>query len=149
MWTVPLNADGNWISQVSMCDLIYYTILKFRLIKYLEDNNILVQEQNGFRKMRSCLDHIFSLISTIENRYKRRQFTFVCFVDMQSAFDTINRVCVMEKLGNIGINGYMYNAIKNMYENVSCSVRVNGLMTERFDVELSVKKGLCAISNTL
>ncbi len=91
---------------------IYCTILKFRLTKYLKDNNILVQEQSGFRKMRSCLDHIFSLISTIENRYKRRQSTFVCFVDMQKAFDTINRVCLMEQLRNIGVNGYMYNTIK-------------------------------------
>ncbi len=34
------------------------------------------------------------------------------FVDMQKAFDTINRVCLMEKLRNSGVNGYMYNAIK-------------------------------------
>ncbi len=35
-----------------------------------------------------------------------------------------------------------------MYENVSCSVRVNGLMAERFDVELGVKQG-CILSPTL
>ncbi len=109
---MPLNYSGITLT----CHMykIYCTILKFRLTKYLEDNNILVQEQNGFRKMRSCLDHICSLISTIENRYKRRQSTFVFFVDMQKAFDTINRVCLMEKWSNIGVNGYMYNAIKKM-----------------------------------
>ncbi len=36
----------------------------------------------------------------------------MCFVDMQKAFDTINRVCLMEKLRNISVNGYMYNAVK-------------------------------------
>ncbi len=66
---------------------------------------------------------------------------------MQKAFNTINRVCLMEKLRNIGVNGYMYNAIENMYENVSCSVRVNSLMTERFDVKLGVKQG-CVLSPT-
>ncbi len=35
-----------------------------------------------------------------------------------------------------------------MYENVSCSVRVNDPMTERFDVELGVKQG-CVLSPTL
>ncbi len=82
---MPLNYRGMTLT----CQMykIYCTILKFRLTKYLEDNNILVQEQNGFRKMRSCLDHIFSLISKIENRYKRRQSTFVCFMDMRKAFD--------------------------------------------------------------
>ncbi len=106
---MPLNYKG--ITLTCHTYKIYCTILKFRLTKYLEDNNILVQEQNGFRKMRS-LDHIFSLISTIENRYKRRQSTFGCFVDMQKSFNTINRVCQMEKLRNISVNGYMYNAIK-------------------------------------
>ncbi len=35
-----------------------------------------------------------------------------------------------------------------MYENVSCSVRVNCLTTERFDVELGVMQG-CVLSPTL
>jgi hypothetical protein len=47
----------------------------------------------------------------------------------------------MEKLKNIGVIRCMYNAIKTLHQNVSCSVRVNGLNTKRFDVELGVKKG--------
>ncbi len=55
----------------------------------------------------------------------------------------------MEKLRNIGVNEYMYNAIKKkMYENVSCSVRVNYLTTKIFDVELGVKQG-CVLTLTL
>ncbi len=42
----------------------------------------------------------------------------------------------------------MYNAIKYMYENVSCTMRVNSLMTERFDVKLGVKQG-CVLYPTL
>ena len=38
---------------------VYTSILNKRLQKYLESNNILVDEQNGFRVARSCIDHIF------------------------------------------------------------------------------------------
>ncbi len=35
-----------------------------------------------------------------------------------------------------------------MYENDSCSVKVNGLMSEWFDVELGIKQG-CVLSLTI
>jgi len=43
-------------------------ILNNRIDKYLHANNILHDEQNGFRKKRSCQDHISSLYFLIENR---------------------------------------------------------------------------------
>ena len=56
---VPLNYRG--ISLISCIGKIYSSILDNRLISYLDENNILVDEQNGFRKSRSCEDHIFTL----------------------------------------------------------------------------------------
>ena len=46
---------------------IYSSILNARLQKYLEQNKILVDEQNGFRASRSCIDHIFVLVSVLRN----------------------------------------------------------------------------------
>ena len=46
----------------------YCRILNSRLRDYLEDNEVLCDEQNGFRPYRSCQDHIFTLTSVIENR---------------------------------------------------------------------------------
>ena len=37
-------------------------ILNKRLLSHLEEQNILVEEQNGFRQGHSCQDHIFSLV---------------------------------------------------------------------------------------
>ncbi len=79
---LPLNCRGITLT----CHMykVYCTILNVRLSTFLEKKKILVEEQNGFRKMRSCLDHIITLVTTIESRYKRRQST---------------------KLSNIGVNG--------------------------------------------
>ncbi len=122
---LPLNYRGITLT----CHMykVYCTILNVWLSTFLEENQILVEEQNGFRKIRSCLDHIFTLITSNDNRYKRRQSTYVCFVDMKKALYIVNRTCLLYKLRNIGINDNIYFAVKTIYENVSCDMHVSGM----------------------
>ena len=54
----PLN--NRCITIMCCVAKIYSSILNKRIVTYLENNNILVDEQNGFRAARSCIDHIFS-----------------------------------------------------------------------------------------
>ncbi|VDI40930.1 Hypothetical predicted protein [Mytilus galloprovincialis] len=63
----PLGYKG--ISLMSTVAKVFSQILNERLVRYLENNNLLSEEQNGFRRLRSCLDHIYSLctICEIEN----------------------------------------------------------------------------------
>ena len=50
---------------------VYCTILNERLKSWNEQHNLIVDEQNGFRKQRSTLDHLTTLTSIIENRKKQ------------------------------------------------------------------------------
>ena len=52
---------------------IYADILNKRLSSWLERNDILSEEQNGFRKKRSCLDHLYVLTSNVKNRTIRKK----------------------------------------------------------------------------
>ena len=49
------------------------------------------------------------------------------------------------KLHDIGVKGKMFNAIKSLYTDVTCKVRVNGQCTESFPVNCGVKQG-CNLS---
>ncbi|MCG8049516.1 MAG: hypothetical protein JAY66_28225, partial [Candidatus Thiodiazotropha taylori] len=62
---LPMNYRG--ISLISCISKLYSSLINKRVSKYLEDNSILAEEQNGFRKTRSCEDHIFTLNSIIRN----------------------------------------------------------------------------------
>ena len=64
---VPLNYRG--ISLLCTCAKLYSSVLNNRIVQFLETNNILAEEQNGFRASRSCLDHIFSLTCLIRQEY--------------------------------------------------------------------------------
>ena len=90
---------------------IYSSILNKRLQKYLESNNILAEEQNGFRVGRSCIDHIFVMCTVLRNRKLLGKETFLCFIDYKKAFDSVDRNLLLYKLSSIGVNGHMYSAI--------------------------------------
>ncbi len=46
---------------------VFTGIINNRIVCYCEENNVYEEEQNGFRKKRSCEDHIFTLTSMLIN----------------------------------------------------------------------------------
>ena len=108
---------------------------------FLNNKKILVDEQNGFRKERSCIDHIFVLHSVVNNRINQKLETFSAFLDLKKAFDSVQRDFLLYKLNNIGIDGKMYFSIKSLYENTKACVRVNQEFTSLFATPSGVRQG--------
>ena len=127
---------------------VYSNVLNKRIQTYLEANNILVDEQNGFRASRSCIDHIFVLITLLRNRKALGKETFAAFIDFKKAFDCVDRNLLFYKLALIGITGNMYKAISSLYANPQSRIILNGYETEYFSCPLGVKQGDC-LSPTL
>ena len=136
------------ISLISIPCKIYADILNKRLTNWLETNDLLAEEQNGFRKERSCIDHLYTLTSLIRNRKIRKKQTFVCFIDAKKAFDSVNRDMLWYKLMKIGVTGSFLNAVKSLYDVTNSSVKLGTIMTDFFPVNSGVKQG-CKISPTL
>ena len=70
---------------------LFCSVLNSRLNDWAEQNGAVVEEQNGFRTNRSCIDHIYSLVSIVDTRMRIKQSTFAAFIDFQKAYDSINR----------------------------------------------------------
>ena len=127
---------------------LYCIILNNRLSNWEDENSIIADNHNGFRKQRSTIDHISSLTSIIETRKLHNKDTFTAFIDFKKAYDSIDRGILFTKLSNLGISGLMYKALLSIYDNVRCSVRINGKLTEWFDVSYGLKQG-CSLSSIL
>ena len=111
---VPLNYSG--ISLISCIGKFYSNILDNRLISCLDENNILVDEQNLFRKSRSCVDHIFTLSSIIKDKKMKNTSVFAAFIDMSKAFNCFNRSLLLYKLLKKNINGNLYLPFSALYD---------------------------------
>ena len=86
---VPLNYRG--ISLLSCTYKLYTSVLNDRLCCYNDSNGLIADEQNGFRKNRSCSDHIYALTSVVRNRKNQNLDTYCAFIDYQKAFDWVNK----------------------------------------------------------
>ena len=142
----PMSYRG--LSLLSIPCKIYIAILNARLCKWLEVNDKLADEQNGFHRKRSCQDHLYALYSLVNNRKLARKSTYGCFVDAKKAFDTVNRDLLWYKLQRIGVNGKILSALVSLYRDTTSKVRVNDLYTDEFPVLSGVKQG-CNLSPTL
>lgn len=129
------------ISLISTVAKIYNYILNTRLISFTEQNNIISDEQNGFRHKRSCLDHLYTLSTIIRNRQSMGLSTYSCFIDLAKAFDSVSHKLLMCKLAKIGVTGKMFMAISSMYENLRSSIRINENISDTFNINKGVRQG--------
>ena len=140
--------QNRCISILCCVSKVYSSILNRRIQKYLEQNKLLVDEQNGFRASRSCIDHIYVLVTILRNRKEQGKDTFLAFIDYKKAFDSVNRDLMFFKLASIGIYGRMYRAIASLYINPMSRVVLNEEETDFFSCPIGVKQGDC-LSPTL
>ena len=95
---VPLQ--NRPISIICCIAKVYSFVLDSRVKSHLNANDLLCDTQNGSRAGRSCIDHIFSLITILRNRKAQTKATFLCFVDFCKAFDSVNRVLLFYKMSS-------------------------------------------------
>lgn len=77
----PLCYRGIALASVSY--KLYCNILSDRLTQCVDDNDLLADEQNGFRKERSTVDQLYSLTNIIEVRKKLRKSSFCAIIDFK------------------------------------------------------------------
>ncbi len=142
----PLSYRG--IILASAMYKLYCGILNHRITHWAEVNQIIVDEQNGFRQKRSCIDHLNTLTNIIESRKLMRKSTFVGFIDFSKAYDRINRQLLWNKLSSMGIGGKMLQSLQSLYNNVKYCVRLNGIKSDFFDVKCGLRQG-CLLSPLL
>ena len=120
---------------------IYSSVLNARIRKYLEQNQLLADEQNGFRANKSCIDHVYSLHSIIKNKINNNKSVFATFIDFQKAFDCVDRFMLQEKLQLKGISGKIFNSIRAMYTNTISRILLGQYMTDWFHTLNGVRQG--------
>ena len=80
------------ITLLSCMGKLFTAVLNSRLTTYLEENNLLDENQAGFRKNYSTVDHIFTLHCIIELLRFQKKKLFCTFIDFSKAFDSVWRI---------------------------------------------------------
>jgi hypothetical protein len=75
------------LTLASVAYKLYCGVLNARLTVELYDMEVINDEQNGFRKGRSTIDHLSTLTTIIETRKGRKLSTFCAFIYFKKAYD--------------------------------------------------------------
>jgi len=121
-------------------------ILK-RLYNYLNDNNILVGNQYGFRGKLSTETAIHTLLNNVLSSFDRRNLGGGLFCELQKVFDCVNHEILLAKIKFYGISGItnklMESYLENRYQRVSVNnSKPNKLSSKWVHVKHGVPQGL-------
>ena len=101
--------------------------------------------QAGFRKDRSCTDHIATLRIIIEQSKEWQTPLYLNFIDFEKAFDSVDRNVIWQLMHHYGIPQTFTKLIQDLYESSSCQVIHNGKLSESFEMSTGVRQG-CLLS---
>ena len=70
------------------------------------------------------------------------------FIDFKKAFDCIHKESLGKIVANYGIPDKIINIMMNLYRGSSCAVRVDGALSDFFEIHSGVRQG-CVLSPLL
>ena len=143
-----LSLCGNWrgIMLLSIPSKVLTRVILNRMKVAVDE--ALRDEQAGFRKDRSCIDHIATLRIIVEQTIECSSPLYLLFVDFEKAFDSLDREAMWRILRHYGIPNKIINMLKVQYQGFTCQVLHGGTMTEPIEVKTGVRQG-CLLSPLL
>jgi len=100
---------------------------------------ILLEEQNQFRIRRTCIDNVFLIKEIIEKRREFNLDTHMAFLDLEKAFDRVNRNQLWQILNRRGIPYYLIEVIKSLYKNTSVQIEAGRKILDKIFIKQGVQ----------
>ena len=129
------------ISKTSCLIKLLEKIIQTRLLSYLNEKNIIIKQQSGFRKNRQTRDNLIFMTQKILEAFGNRKKACCIFFDIKSAFDKVWHNGLIFKLIKLKIPLYLISWIENFLTNRTFSVKIDTYETQKFNITCGVPQG--------
>ena len=106
---------------MSVVGKVYGGILSARIRKSYDA--VIGEEQYGFREGRGCADKIFAMRQMCEKRVAVNWEVYMAFMDLEKAYDRIDRDVPWEVLRIYGIGDSLLKAVRRFYSESRACVK--------------------------
>ena len=130
------------ISTLPVFGKIFEKIIYNRLYSFFTSQNIIYDNQYGFRKAHSTSHAINHSITHITNELSNKKFVLGIFIDLSKAFDTIDHEKLIVKLGRYGIRGRANQLIRNYLSKRSQYTECLNEKSEYLPIRYGVPQGI-------
>ena len=112
-----------------------------RLNWFLEYNNVLHISQSGFRQRHKTTDHLLHLHDAIYKSMANKHNVLSVFIDIEKAYDMVNKQVLLSKLHSFGISGRMFHFIHSFLSNRTFQVRIGSTLSVTKRLENDTPQG--------
>ena len=147
--TIPkkgnLKACENYrtISLISHASKILLRIIQNRIKPRIEE--VLSEEQAGFRKGRSTVEQISNLRIICEKYRNANRTIYHNFIDFKKAFDRVWHGALWHTMNKHKVGASITTLIKKLYESAKSTVLINNSYSQWFTSNVGVRQG-CLLS---
>ena len=99
------------------------------------------EEQCGFKQGRGCMDQVFAVRQVCEKYLANGKDVFRAFMDLEKAYDMIDRHGTWQMLRVYGVGGKLLKAVQSFYVDSRACVRVGNEVSEWFPVNVGLRHG--------
>ena len=129
------------ISLLSCVSKIYEKFLLEKIIDHCDEFNIIPDSQFGFRAHHSTTHAAVILKTDILNKLNQKIPTVACLLDIEKAFDSAWIDGIIFKMTKLGFAPCLVRTIHNFLKNRYFRVRVEGVLSDNFNIEAGVPQG--------
>lgn len=112
-----------------------------RLYSFFEKFNVLSPSQHGYRKLRSTVSALESIIDCIYDALNQKDKVLSLFFDMSRAFDSVDHRLLAQKLYDLGIRGGAHKWIVSYLTSREQIVCINGIKSRKRCITRGVPQG--------
>jgi hypothetical protein len=146
---IPIFKSGNKqdvnnyrpISLLTTISKIFEKIYYNRLIKFLDKNSAIVNNQYGFRKKSNTSIAIIDMVENILESLHENKIPVGVFIDLKKAFDCIDHSILMDKLSHYGVRGVALKWIKSYLADRQQFVSCKESMSSKLNISTGVPQG--------
>jgi hypothetical protein len=146
----PSNEVSSYrpISLLSTMSKILERVLLNRINEHLEDNNIIPNQQCGFRTGRSTSHQLIKVIKEAKQNINRKKSTGMIFLDVEKAFDRVWHNGLLYKMIKLGFSLPLIKIVRSFLSERTFSVFIKGQFSETKEIKYGVPQG-AVLSPTL
>ena len=109
---------------------IFEEIIANHSVDFLDTNNILYDQQFGFKKSHSTSHAIMTLVDKISRAMDTRKFIVGALLDLKQYFDTVDHTIILKKLHACGIRDNHLDWFKSYLNNITQYVIYNNARSD-------------------